>query len=117
MTESKQWRCFFCDEVFDTREAASLHFGSFDSCEPDVTACKLMADQKHVLEYIRSLEEEISIYQSENHPTVKAVFAIRDEMQRAVNKAEEDGYARGVADMKKQGYCVEPQKHAIKEET
>ncbi len=91
--------------------AAALHFGCFDSCEPDTTACKLMAHQQHVLEYIRGLEEEIRLYQAENHPTIKAVFAVEDEMRRAVTKAEEAGYARGVADMKAQGFCVEPAKH------
>jgi len=111
MSESREWRCFFCDDVFTTREVAALHFGSFDSCEPDVTACKLMAHQQHVLEYIRSLEDEIGHYQAENHPTIKAMYALEDEMRRAVAKAEEAGYARGVADMKKQGYCVEPAKH------
>lgn len=115
MKEKRQinphWRCFFCGDIFTTRETAALHFGAFDSCEPDVTACKLMAHQQHVLEYIRGLEEEIRLYQAENHPTIKAVYAIEDEMRRAVTKAEEAGYARGVADMQKQGFCVEPQRH------
>lgn len=33
------WRCFFCDEVFETRETAAEHFGSDDSCEMDIPAC------------------------------------------------------------------------------
>lgn len=107
----KQWRCFFCDDVFHSHKAAALHFGSFDSCEPDVTACKLMSHQQHVLEYIRGLEEEISLYQADNHPTIKAVYAVEDEMRRAVRRAEEDGYNRGVSDMKAQGLCVEPSRH------
>lgn len=109
--DTREWRCFFCDDVFTTQEAAALHFGGFDSCEPDTTACKLMSHQQHVLEYIRGLEDEISLYQAENHPTIKAVFAVEAEMRRAVTKAEEAGYARGVADMRKQGFCVEPAKH------
>lgn len=28
-----------------------------------------------------------------------------------VKEAEEKGYAKGVADMQKQGFCVEPSKH------
>lgn len=108
----KQWRCFFCDDVFTSAKAAALHFGVFDSCEPDVTACKLMSNQQHVLEYIRGLEEEVRLYQAENYPTIKAMYAVEDEMRRAVRKAEEDGYARGVDDMKKQGFCVEPARHS-----
>ncbi len=107
----KTWRCFFCDDVFRSAKAAALHFGAFDSCEPDVTACKLMSHQQNVLEYIRGLEDEMRLYQAENHPTIKAVYAVEDEMRRAVVKAEETGYARGVADMQKQGFCVEPQRH------
>lgn len=36
--EVKEWRCFFCDEVFHSRKAAWLHFGD-DGCEQDVPAC------------------------------------------------------------------------------
>ena len=107
----KQWRCFFCDDVFRSPKAASLHFGTFGSCEPDVTACKLMSDQARVLEYIRELEDEVRRYQDENHPTIQAMYAVRAEMRQAVIKAEQAGYDKGVADMKAQGFCVEPQKH------
>lgn len=107
----KTWRCFFCDDLFTTQEAAAIHFGAFDSCEPDTVACKLMSHQQNVLEYIRGLEEEVRLYQAENHPTIKAMYAIEDEMRRAIVKAEETGYTRGVADMQKQGFCIEPQRH------
>lgn len=107
----KQWRCFFCDDVFTSRKAAGLHFGTFDSCEPDVTACKLMSHQQHVLEYIRGLEEEISQYQAENHPTIKAMYALEADHRTALIRAEEDGYNKGVRDMQKQGLCVEPSRH------
>lgn len=107
----KQWRCFFCDDVFTSPKAAALHFGVFDSCEPDTTACKLMSHQQDLLEYIRGLEDEVRLYQAENHPTIKAMFALEDEMRRAIVKAEQAGYDKGVADMKAQGFCVEPQKH------
>lgn len=107
----RQWRCFFCDDVFTSAKAAGLHFGAFGSCDPDTVACKLMAHQQHVLEYIRELEEEIRVYQTESHHTVKAMYAVEDDMRRAVIKAEQAGYDKGVADMKAQGFCVEPQKH------
>jgi hypothetical protein len=111
--DNREWRCFFCDEVFTSEREAGLHFGTFDSCEPDVTACKLMSHQQHVLEYIRELEDEVRLYQSENHSTVKAVYAVHDEMQRAIKKAEEVGYNKAVQDMKSQGFCPEPQKHTV----
>lgn len=111
--DGREWRCFFCDEVFTTAREASLHFGSFDSCEPDVTACKLMSHQQHVLEYIRELEEQVTMYQAENHPTVKAMYALEDEMRRAVLRAEEAGYNKAVQEMKAQGFCPEPKKHTV----
>lgn len=107
----KQWRCFFCDDVFRSAKAAALHFGAFDSCEPDVTACKLMAHQEQVLEYIRGLEDEIRLYQAENHPMLKAMFTLEADHRQALIRAEEAGYNKGVQDMKAQGYCTEPQKH------
>jgi hypothetical protein len=102
----KRWRCFFCDEVFTSSKAAALHFGTFDSCEPDTTACKLMSHQQHVLEYIRGLEEEIRQYQDENHPTIKALYALEDDMRRAVVRAEEEGYNKGVRDMTRENSDV-----------
>ena len=117
MMARKQWRCFFCDDVFSSRREAALHFGAFDSCEPDITACKLMSHQQNLLEYIRGLEEEVRLYQAENHPTIKAVFAVEDKMRRAVIHAEEEGYSRGISDMKKHGLCIEPQKHDLDSST
>lgn len=106
------WRCFFCDEVFKTREAAAIHFGVFDSCEPDEVACKMLAKpQQTIIKYIRDCENEIRRLQDaqneETHPLLTAVF----DAQAREKAAEEKGYAKGVADMMKQGYCVEPAKH------
>ena len=111
----KQWRCFFCDDVFTSHKAAALHFGAFDSCEPDTTACKLMAHQEHVLEYIRGLEDEIRLYQAENHPMLKAMFTLEADHRQALIRAEESGYNKGVQDMKAQGFCTEPAKHTVME--
>lgn len=105
------WRCFFCNELFRSKEKAALHFGCFDSCEPDTTACKLLPHQEKVLEYIRGLEEEIRLYQSENAPMLQAMYALEADMRTKIKEAEEKGYAKGVSDMQKQGYCVEPAKH------
>ena len=107
----KQWRCFFCDEVFTNKEKAALHFGVFEACEVDEPACKLMQHQERFLEYVRGLEQEIRLYQDENAPLQKALWDVHHEIQTKVNEAEEKGYAKGVADMIKQGYCVEPNKH------
>lgn len=107
----KQWRCYFCDEVFRSKEKAALHFGVFNACEADEPACKLMQHQERFIEYVRGLEEEIRQYQNENTPLQLAMFDLQDDMNRKIQKAEEVGYNKAVQDMKKQGYCPEPQKH------
>ena len=108
---ARTWCCFFCDEVFRSREKAALHFGCFDSCEPDTTACKLLPHQEKVLEYIRGLEDEIRQYQYENAPMLQAMWTLEADMRVKIKEAEEKGYTKGVADMQSQGYCVEPAKH------
>lgn len=110
------WRCFFCDEVFKNRKSAAIHFGVFDSCEPDDVACKMLSKpQQTIMQYIRELENEVRSLQeqvhNETHPLLTAVFDAQDEMSSREKTAEERGYAKGVADMKTQGYCVEPAKH------
>lgn len=107
----KQWRCYFCDEVFRSRDKAALHFGCFEACEVDEPACKLMQHQERFMEYVRGLEQEIRLYQDDNTPLQKAMWDLSDTMNSKVKEAEEKGYAKAVQDMMKQGYCVEPQKH------
>lgn len=106
----KQWRCFFCDETFTNKEKAAEHFG-IALCEVDVPACKLFESQELILKYIRECENEIRQYQDGNKPLQRAIWAVQSEKDKAVKEAEEKGYAKGVADMQKQGYCVEPTKH------
>lgn len=109
------WRCFFCDEVFKNREEAALHFGVFDACEADEVACKLVPNQQKVLKYIRELENQVRDLLAErhedSHPLLDALFDAQNEVNSREKLAEEKGYAKGVADMIKQGYCVESSKH------
>lgn len=51
---AKQWRCFFCDEVFLNRHDAWLHFGD-EGCETDVPACvdPLRTDEKARMRELR----------------------------------------------------------------
>lgn len=111
----KQWRCFFCDEVFTDRNKAAQHFGAFEACEADEVACKLLPYQEKVLKYIRDLENQVRELQAqvhtESHPLLEALYEVQHEAESRVSAANNKGYAKGVADMKSQGYCVEPAKH------
>lgn len=107
----KQWRCFFCDEVFTSRDKAAQHFGVFEACEADEPACKLMQHQERFIQYVRGLEEEIRLYQDDNQPLQRAIWDLEATIADKVRTAEEQGYAKAVNDMQKQGYCPEPQRH------
>lgn len=107
----KQWRCFFCDEVFSRREDAAEHFGCNDSCEADVPACKIAAHESHLVKYIRKLENELRQRMHEDTGLHRAIYTLENELRREVQGAEEKGYDKGVADMKQQGYCTEPAAH------
>lgn len=111
----KQWRCFFCDELFTSRDKAALHFGAFEACEADEVACKLLPHQEKVLKYIRECERQIKQLteerHDESHPLLEALRDLQYEMASREKTAEEKGYTKGVSDMMKQGLCPEPQKH------
>jgi hypothetical protein len=55
---SKTWRCFFCDEVFKTRELAHEHFGD-ENCETDPPACidPLRSDEKARIKELRDARD------------------------------------------------------------
>jgi hypothetical protein len=108
----KQWRCFFCDEVFKRPRDAAEHFGCDDACEADVPACKIAAHEGHLIHYIRKLEKELRRYQTEDSDVMRSIATLESDMAQKVRQAEELGYAKGVRDMKAQGFCAEPQAHA-----
>lgn len=105
------WRCFFCDEVFTTRGLAAEHFGTEVGCDYPTPACQIKAHEGHLVTYIRKLEEELGVWNRESHQIQQAILTLEGEVATQVRQAEERGYSRGVEDMKKQGFCVEPQKH------
>lgn len=109
----KQWRCFFCDEVFTRRKDAAEHFGCDDGCEADTPVCKIAAHEGHLVKYIRKLEDELRRRMHEDHDLHRAIYTLEAQKQREVRASEERGYDKGVADMKAQGYCADPQAHAI----
>jgi hypothetical protein len=98
----KRWRCFFCDEVFTSRQLAAEHFGSDDGCEADAPACKLTSHEGHLVTYIRKLEEELRRYVSEDSDVMRSIMALEADHRQALIRAEEEGYNRGVRDISKQ---------------
>src|SRR5690242_348459 len=107
----KQWRWFFCDEVVRSGRAAAEHFGTEIGCDYPTPACQVKAHEGHLGAHIRQLEAELATWNNESHQIQQSIPTLEGEVAEKLRRAEEDGYARGVADMKKQGYCVEPEKH------
>lgn len=103
----KQWRCFFCDEVFTRRQDAAEHFGCFDSCEADTPACQIKAHEGHLVKYIRKLEKELSRYVREDSDVMRSIMTLEAEHQASLRREEEKGYERGARDMKALGYRTE----------
>jgi hypothetical protein len=108
----KQWRCFFCDEVFTRWKDAAEHFGRDDACETDVPACKIAAHEGHLITYIRKLEDQLRRYMADDSDVQRSIMTLEAEQAKAIRTAEDRGYARGVSDMKAQGHCPEPSRHA-----
>lgn len=85
----KSWRCFHCDEIFTTVDAAREHFGADEICEP---ACKI-----DVEEY-RRLEAQQASCRAECCEEAKRYHAAEDDRRRALIAEEQKGYDRGLAD-------------------
>ena len=86
------WRCFHCDEVFTDRASAAAHFGPSIWSDP---ACTVDASK------LRELEAELARYREEDTDLHRALHAKDCKMTRAVQEAEEAGYARGLRDAKR----------------
>jgi hypothetical protein len=77
---SREWRCFHCDEVFDDRESARLHFGDgedatagcvlkLDGKERAILACLREAEERNRLLLRRAQEAE---YEGESNAGLRA---------------------------------------------
>jgi len=93
----KQWRCFHCDEVFTSSKWAAVHFGA--DCGA-TAACKLAGHQEHLVVYIRRLEEDVARYRMEDSDVMRSIYSLEADHRRALIRAEEDGYNKGVRDMR-----------------
>lgn len=108
------WRCFHCDDTFTSRSEAQAHFGF----EVDATpACKIAPDLRGLIRFMRWQESQLHRFRQEDSDAARQFYALGGEHAAALRLAEEKGYERGVADMKSQGFCIEPQAHDFKQRT
>lgn len=85
------WRCFHCDEVFLDADKAQEHFGYSQYSKP---GCLI-----NLAEY-RRMERVHRAHCAEDTELLRALAAKDAQMRTAVQRAEEEGYARGMADMR-----------------
>lgn len=97
LSTSIEWRCFHCNEVFTHPDNAKEHFGGYLDSVP---ACKIAGHEGHLITYIRKLEADLAEYRSESDSLTSAWHARDAEHQQAVRRAEEEGYNKGVRDMR-----------------
>jgi len=90
------WRCFHCDDVFTDRAAAAEHFGG-DNLQAD-PACKLNSIEGGLIALVRAQEQELQQFRTEETASYREFYRLGAEHAAAVRRAEEEGYAKGLAD-------------------
>lgn len=90
-----QWRCFFCGETFSRPEDAAEHFGAPHG---DDAACRIKAHEGHIVHALRKAQKELARYRAEDSDLMRSILTLEGNNAVAVRRAEEEGYARGVAD-------------------
>lgn len=93
----KRWRCYYCDDVFTSSAGASAHFGEIQG---SLAACQIKGHEHHLLDKIREQERVLESYRSDDGQIMRAMQALRWESDQRVRHAEEDGYSRGLRDMR-----------------
>ncbi len=90
------WTCFFCGDTFTTVGAAQDHFGG-DLMS--AAACQIKAgEEMGLLMALRKAEAELARYRVEDSDADRRYYAMQAEHAAALQRAEEDGYARGLRD-------------------
>lgn len=99
MRDQRAWRCFHCDGVFANPNLAAEHFGADPAAMP---ACKITAHERHLVTYIRRLEDDLARYRAEDSDVMRSIMVLEADHRQALIRAEEDGYGKGVRDTMKE---------------
>lgn len=102
MTAATYWRCFHCNATFANnaagRQGAKRHFGGVD----DTPVCKIEEWHYPIAEYVRQLNNELASYRAEDSLIIRAMAGMKMKHEQDIRDAEEAGYAKATADIKKQ---------------
>jgi hypothetical protein len=97
-----EWRCFHCDQVFTVIGEAQAHFGI---SEMDGPACQVSDEE------LRRMEAELDAYRADDTKLHREIHGLKSEHAAAVRAAEENGYAKALADV--QANKLEPGHRAL----
>jgi hypothetical protein len=96
--QTREWRCFHCDEVLRSSIDARLHFGGSEASDP---ACLIKAAGEFaLLQAFRNSEDELARYRNEDSDVLRVLWSTRADQAEALRREEEKGYARGLEDAK-----------------
>lgn len=93
----KSWRCFHCDEVFESKDAAREHFGPTLVCDP---ICQIDAAR------FREMEKQLARYREDDTDLHRQIHTMESDYRAALRRAEEEGYAKGLRDGRMPQLCV-----------
>lgn len=94
----RTWRCFHCDEVFQTERGAEEHFGGTRAA---LAGCQIKGHEHSLLTVIRDQEAELVRHREEDTELTRAMQSLKCEHERALRRAEELGFGRGVKEMQR----------------
>jgi hypothetical protein len=102
VTRAIHWRCFHCGETFTRAQErwARDHFGRDCMAEP---VCLIRtAGETVLLTALRNAEDELTRRRAEDTDELRAMWAMQADHAVALRRQEELGYARGLADARKE---------------
>lgn len=100
MTQAVHWRCFHCGDTFTKAQEkhARKHFGRDEGEQP---VCLIRsAGEDALLSALRNAQDQLERYRLEDSDLMRAMWALRSDHARRVRQAEEEGYAKGLRDVR-----------------
>lgn len=95
MRDARAWRCFHCDSVIANPNLAAEHFGADPTAAP---ACKIAAHERHLVTYIRRLEDDLARYRADDSDVMRSIQVLEASIDPRLQAAEEAGYTKGLKD-------------------
>lgn len=102
MSGKIHWRCFHCGDTFTLaqRRWAAEHFGRNENAQP---VCLIRtAGEDALLAALREAESQLEGYRAEDSLILRSMVSMQADHRQALVHEEERGYAKGVADARRE---------------